>query len=221
MRVTTQMLNETARKSGFSFTGSSLLNQINQNGTNNGLLQALNKNNSASSNTLSKQNYEKLKKSADRLLEQAEKFAGKTGDSILDKFQEDEENKEIYTGVEDMIKSYNNTLKELQSLPGTLNNFYAGMLRQAAAENKEALQNIGVTVLKDGTLQADTNKMKEADPEYMKQVLKGTDSFAGKTAFLAARISDNAAVNMKSASNQYNAEGNIYSALMNRYDFRG
>lgn len=219
MRITTQMLNETARKSGLPFTCNTLLNQVSQNDTGNALLSALNKNNKTSLNTSQKNSYEKLKKSADQLLSRTEKFTAEDGSSLLDKFQEGGENKDIYTSLEDMVRGYNNTLKELQTLPGTLNDFYARMLRQAATENKEALSDIGITVSKDGTLNADTEKMKGADLESLKKVLSGPESFVEKTGFLASRISDNAAANLNSSSWQYNAAGDTYSALLNRYDF--
>ena len=220
MRITTQMLNNTARKGGFSFNCGTLLDQVNQTGTGNDLLQVLNQKNSTASNAAQKQKQEKLKKSADRLQQQAEKFVTKNGSSILDKYQGDGDNKEIYAGIEGMVAGWNDTQKQLQALPGTLNDFYGQMLRQAATENKEALSDIGITIGKDGSLKLDSDKMKKADIDSLKKVLSGSESFAEKMAFLAGRISDNAAVNMNSASGQYNATGDIYSAFVNRYDFR-
>lgn len=44
MRITTQMLNESAKKSGLPINNTSLLNYINGDETNNSLLEALNKN---------------------------------------------------------------------------------------------------------------------------------------------------------------------------------
>lgn len=221
MRITTQMLNNAARKGGIPFTCGTLLDQVNQTGTGTDLLQVLNQKNNIASNAAQKQKQEKLKKSADRLQQQAEKFVTGNGSSILDKYQEDGDNKEIYAGIEGLVAGWNDTQKQLQTLPGTLNDFYGQMLRQAATENKEALSDIGITIGKDGSLKLDSDKMKKADIDSLKKILSGSESFAEKTAFLAGRISDNAVANMNSASSQYNAAGDAYSAFVNRYDFRG
>lgn len=195
MRVTTQMLNETARRSGLPFACNTLLNQVNGGSTGNALLEALNnKKSSTYPNAGKRLNYEKLEKSANRL--------------------------QNYTNIEDLVENYNSTMKELRSLPDTMNDFYQYMLKQAATENKEALSSIGITIAKDGLLKVDADRMKQADMESIKKVLSGSESFGEKTAFLAGRISDNAGANAKSTSNQYNAAGNTYSALLNRYDFR-
>ncbi|MCM1495227.1 MAG: hypothetical protein NC089_05445 [Bacteroides sp.] len=219
MRITTQMLNNTAKKAGIPFTCGTLLNQVNSSGTGNNLLQALNQKNNTTSNVAQKQEQEKLKKSSDRLQQQAEKFAAENGNSILDNYQTDGENKEIYGTIEGMVTSWNDTRKQLQALPGTLNDFYGQMLSQAAVENKEALSDIGITIGKDGSLKLDSDKLKKADIDSLKKVLSGSESFAEKTRFLAGRISDNAAANMIHASSQYNAAGDVYSAFVNRYDF--
>lgn len=218
MRITTQMLNNTARKSGLPFTCGTLLDQVNPAATGNNLLQVLNQKNNTTTNGAQKQKQEKLKKSADLLQKQAEKFTA-DGNSILDKFQTDGENKEIYDEIEKMVAGWNDTQKQLQSLPGTLNDFYGQMLRQAATENKEALSDIGITIGKDGSLKLNSDKLKKAAIDSLKKVLGGSESFAEKTGFLAGRISDNASANMNSVSGQYNASGDMYSAFVNRYDF--
>lgn len=221
MRITTQMLNNTAKKSGLPFTCGTLLDQVNQNRTEADLLQILNQKNSGGSKAVQKQKQEKLKKEADNLQKQAGKFVTDKEGSLLDQFQAGGDNKEIYAGIEGMVAGWNNTQKELRALPGTLNDFYGQMLRQAAAENKDTLSAIGITVAKDGSLKLDSDKMKQADVESLKKVLGGSESFAEKAAFLASRISDNAEANMNSFSSQYNAAGDINSLLMNRYDFWG
>lgn len=219
MRITTQMLNETARKTGLPFTCNTLLDQVGGQNTGNALLDALNnKNSSVYPNAKNKKDYEKLEKTADRLQKQTEKFTDQG--SIWDKLTESNDPKEIYSDVEAMVKEYNSTVKALRSQPGTLNEFYQYMLKQAAGENKEALEKIGITVTKDGLLKVDGEKYKSADVESIRKAFGGSEGFAEKTAFLADRISDNAEANAKSASVQYNAAGNTYSALLNRYDFR-
>ena len=64
MRVTTQMLNESARRSGLP--NSSLLDHIGGNGKNT-LLDALDRKNSTAIDTENKKKYEKLGKTAEKL----------------------------------------------------------------------------------------------------------------------------------------------------------
>ena len=68
MRITTQMLNESARKAGLPINHTSLLNYIKSDGTQNALLDALNKSNETSVKTGS---YEKIEKEADNQLQAA------------------------------------------------------------------------------------------------------------------------------------------------------
>lgn len=219
MRITTQMLNETARKTGLTFTCNTLLDQLNGQTTGNALLDALNnKSSSVYPNAKNRTDYEKLEKTADRLQKQAEKFTDQA--AIWDKLTETDDPKDICSDIEALVKEYNSTLKELHSHPGTMNDFYQYMMKQAAGENKEALSNIGITVAKDGQLTIDKEKYKTADLESIRKALGGSEGFAEKSAFIAARISDNAQANARSASVQYNATGNTYSALLNQYDFR-
>lgn len=219
MRITTQMLNETARKTGLAFTCNTLLDQLNGQTTGNTLLDALNnKGDSTYLNAKDKKNYEKLEQTAGRLQEQAEKFTEQA--SIWNKIKETNDTTELYPDIEALVKEYNGTLKGLRSLPGTLNDFYRNMLKEAAGENKEALSGIGITISKDGSLEVDADKFKSADTESIQKIFGGSEGFAEKISFIAERISDNAQANARSTSVQYNAAGNTYSALLNRYDFR-
>lgn len=60
MRITTRMLNESARKAGLPVNNTSLLNYINNKGKGNTLLDALNKKKETTANLKQKNNYEKL-----------------------------------------------------------------------------------------------------------------------------------------------------------------
>ena len=66
MRVTTQMLNESARRSGLPINHSSLLDHIGGNGKNT-LLDALDRKNSTAIDTENKKKYVKLGKTAEKL----------------------------------------------------------------------------------------------------------------------------------------------------------
>ena len=101
MRITTQMINEGARKAGLQIHGRSLLDYIKTDSSDNSLLNALNSNNNNASinqsvNKISKNNFEKLEKSAESLQEKAEKFLLEGTNSILSKAAETQDNQQIF-----------------------------------------------------------------------------------------------------------------------------
>ena len=77
MRITTQMLNETAKRTGIPVNQTNLMSYINNNGSSNQstLLDALNKSKNQNVSTENTENYKKLKKEAGSLQDLAEKFA--------------------------------------------------------------------------------------------------------------------------------------------------
>lgn len=241
MRVTTQMLDISAKKTGLPFSyGNSLLDYVNntQAGSGNALLDALNKNGrtdntipntsgygngdiSALLGSLNRTSYEKLGKKAEELSSSAEMFQEKGTDSVFEKAKESGDKQAIYKGLENLISDYNETIKELQGTGDPLNAYYRQMLGEAASEDAEALKSIGVSIAKDGTLSLDKSTMKKADLESLEKVLGVSGTFTKKTAFVASRISENAQANAQSISSQYNGTGNVYASAASKYDFRG
>lgn len=219
MRITTKMLSETAKRAGITIRKTSLLDYINNDSSKNTLLNALDKTGAVDS--VRKISYEKLEKSADTLLKKAELFTEDGENNLFDKARESGSNQEIYDGVEAMMKSYNNTLKSLNTVSDTykLNAYYSKMLKEAAAESSEALSNVGITIAKDGTAVIDKDKLKAADIDSLEKAFGTSGTFSEKVAFLASRISDNAKANSESLSSLYGTTGNLYSALGSKYDF--
>ena len=218
MRITTQMLNESARKAGLPVNGTSLLNYINGN-SNNTLLNALNKSSATDAATNTK--YEKLEKAADQLSEAASVFMATGEDSLFSKARESGDNQDIYNAVEDFVGKYNSTLSALKNTSSTLNDYYSQMLKSAASDNKEALESIGITIAKDGSLSVDKDKLKEANIDTLEKVLGNTKGFTQKAAYVADRVSDNAHTNQSSLSSQYSSTGSLYSALASKYNLYG
>ncbi|MBD5494854.1 MAG: hypothetical protein HDR12_10885 [Lachnospiraceae bacterium] len=218
MRITTQMLNESARKAGLPINGTSLLNYINGN-SNNTLLNALNKN--SATDVATKTKYEKLEKAADQLSEAASVFMATGEDSLFSKARESGDNQDVYNVVEDFVGKYNSTLSALKNTSSTLNDYYSQMLKSAASDNKEALESIGITIAKDGSLSVDKDKLKEADIDTLEKVLGNTKGFTQKAAYVADRVSDNAHTNQSSLSSQYSSTGSLYSALASKYNLYG
>ena len=218
MRITTQMLNRSARKAGLPIHSASLLNYVKGN-SGNTTLGALTK--SSKTNTATRIKYEKLEKTADQLSEAASVFMESGKDSLFSKARESGDSRDICNAVEDFVGKYNNTLSALKNTSGTLNDYYSQMLNSAAFDNKEALESIGISVAKDGKLSVDKDKLKGADIDTLEKVLGNTTGFTKKAAYAAGRVSDNARTNQRSLSSQYSSTGSLYSSLANRYDLFG
>lgn len=220
MRITTQMLYESARKAGRPINNNSLLNYINNDSSQLSVMNALNKNHNVV-DTEKRSNYEKLEKAAEQLFQKAEVFSTEGENSIFAKAKESGSNQQIYDAAEALVENYNNTIKTLKTGSGALNDFYRQMLQETATENSEALKNIGITIAKDGTAVIDQEKMKTADIDSLEKALGPNGNFSKKVAFLAERIADHAEANAESLTSQYNSSGNLYSAMSGKYDFWG
>lgn len=220
MRVTTHMLNETAKKTGIPINQTNFLSYVNDESSDgNTLLDALDKKDKVSAETVS--NYKKMEKSAQSLEDQAKKLAQTGDDSFLEKFKNSEDKKEAYKAVEDYVKYYNASLSDLNKSPGMLDQYYSQMLQEAAGNNREQLEKIGITMNKEGTMSLNREKLYAASIEDIQNAFGGQGELASKTAFLADRIANYAQAGMESASSQYDARGNIYSQIASQFDFWG
>ena len=220
MRVTTQMLNESARKAGLPVNGTSLLNYVNGNSSNNTLLDALNKKKASAADTAKRQDYEKLEKSADELQQASESLLQAGENNLFERARSSGSKQEICDSVKKLLDSYNSTLKSLSSVSNTMNDFYRQMLTEAAGNQRESLEKLGITFGKDGSASVDMEKLQAADIDTLEKAFGKDSDFSGKTAFLASRISDNAQANIDSLTSGYRATGNAYSMSANKYDFR-
>ena len=221
MRVTTQMLNESARKAGLPVNRTSLLNYVNGNSSRDTLLNALNKKKASAADTARRQDYEKLEKSAGRLLQVSEDLRQEGENNLFERARSSGNWQEIYDSVNKLLESYNSTLKALSSASNTMNGFYRQMLTEAAGNHRESLEKLGITFGKDGSASVDMEKLQAADIDALEKAFGKDSDFSKKTAFLATRISDNAQANIENLSSGYNATGNSYSMSGNKYDFRG
>lgn len=222
MRITTQMLNESARKSGLPINNTSLLNYINGDETNNSLLEVLNKNRTTTVNTECKTNYEKLEQEADKLTQSTQIMLQEDERNLFKQAKESGDNQKVYDSIESLFENYNSTMTALKNASGTMNDFYRQMLTEAAEEEKESLESIGITFEKDGTASVDMEKVKVADLETLENIFGNESDFISKINFISTRISDNAEANIKSLSSTYSSVGNLYTTSMSsKYDFWG
>lgn len=227
MRITTQMLNETAKKTGIPINQNSLLSYLNDSGeaSGNTLLDALDKNGKVSS--AASKSYKKLEAAADKLQDSAEKLTAKGEESLFEKIknsseQDLEKNKEeLYSSIKTFLDNYNAALTELDKTSSPMNAYYSKELGLAASENSKALESLGVTAGKDGRLTLDSGKLKQASVDDIEKVFGAAGTFAVKSAFIAERVSDNAQANVESISSQYGPMGSLQSQLASKFDFWG
>lgn len=222
MRITTQMLNESARKAGLPVNNTSLLNYINNDGSDNSLLSALNKKTASAVDTENKKKYEKLGEEADKLTDAAAILLQDGEDNLFTQAKESGDMQKIYDSIECLFENYNSTMKALKNTSGSLNEFYRQMLSEASEENKENLAAIGITFDKAGTASVDMEKIKETDLETLQSMFGSKSEFVSKVNFISTRISDNAEANVESFSAAYSSDGNLYSgSIGSKYNFWG
>lgn len=226
MRITNQMLANSAAKSGIPIQRTSLLDIINNKSS-----QSLLRNTGKSMNTAStgamdilrKNNYEKLEDLSEKLKQSAEKLVGTDKDSAYDKAKESGDTKDILSDVNKMVEAYNATMKQLKTTGGTMNEFYRSQLKNIPAGSREALESIGITQAKDGSLSVDEKVLRSADADTLKEVLGGENGFTSRISLLGEHISKNASENVVSASNRYGSNGATYMEAFeaNKYNFFG
>lgn len=224
MRITTQMLADTSRKSGLPVLQGSLLDVLNKKKgtTSNSLMDALNRTKDTQLSTKQK-GYEELETAAGELALSASKLYAEGEDSLFAKAEESQDTTDIIKEIQTMAESYNKTLKLLKEAGGSLNNFYRQELKNAATENADLLSSIGITQNKDGSLVIDKKKLESADLETLKKVFNSDSDFAGLAAYIGIKSAENAAANASSITNQYNSKGMSYNDYFesNKYNYLG
>lgn len=221
MRVTTQMMENSAKRAGIPMARVSLLDYMSGSSDSNSLLDSIRKS-SSKNNTVQKTGYEKLEKEAEELQKRAEKFVEDGEDNMFTKAKESGTTEEIEKAVKDLVESYNNTVAATTKAGGVLNEYYLQNIKELASGNNEALSNVGITLGKDGKLQIDEAKLKSAGVENLEKAFGADNSFTSKLAFLASRISENAEAGAKSVASNYGSNGSLYSNYTgSKYDIWG
>ncbi|MBP3620350.1 MAG: hypothetical protein J6J16_01160 [Lachnospiraceae bacterium] len=220
MRITNQMLNESARKAGLDLNRPTLLDYMNKN-SNNTLYSALSKANQSTSDLMKKSNYEKLEKSSNELVDILNRLSDDGEEGLFSTAKKENDYKEIYNTIEKLINSYNNIIDNSKYITGTLESFYTKMLKEIPSEDSELLNSVGITVTKDDKIEFNSEKLKLVDTETLEKVFGNDSEFITKLAYVTSKIADNAEANVESLSSSYNQTGNIYSSVKNKYDFWG
>lgn len=225
MRITTQMINEGARKAGLPIQGNSLLNYLKKDksislfGSMNENLYGITGNTSVDS--VKKSSYEKLEKTANKLMDIVESFTAEGEKTLFSNAKETGNKEQIIQNAKSFVDSYNSTIKQLKSSDSTLDMYYKEMFDEVMNENKGVLESIGITQSSKGTLSLDETKMTDADLDTLESTLSGSGIFSAKIGFLASRVSANAQSNANSYSNLYSASGDIQSLLNSKHEWWG
>lgn len=222
MRITTQMLNQSAKRSGLDLNRPTLLDYMRNKGAGNALFSALSKSRQTNISTIKSTGFEKLDKEADKLTQSAQNLLEVGDKGIFEQAKISGNNQKIYDNIENMFDGYNDTLKALRNGSGTLNDFYRKMLVEASEEMKDSLEEHGITFDKDGTASVHMKKVKEMDFDTLEKLFGKDSDFVEKVEFISSRISDNAKANIESLGRGYSAKGNMHLGNgINRYDYRG
>lgn len=219
------MLNETAKKAGIPLNTTTLLDYINKDGDDvSSLLSGVNSSSSSSSLLKAKvsvNSYEDIKDSASELEESVAKLADEEGD-VFEKAKADNDTSELVSLIEETVENYNSLLEALQKSTSSLDLFYAKSLKELPESVSEELAAIGITVNKDGTLEAEPEKLKKADIDALENIFGSSSEFTEKLLFVASRIENNAEANIESVGSTYSQSANILSSYeSSKYDFLG
>ena len=124
MRITTQMLANSAAKSGIPLQRTSLLDIMNNSKSSTGLFGGMNgisgNKSTNAANILKKNNYAKQEEQAEQLKKSASKLADTGKDSVIAKAEESDSTKEVVSDISKMVEEYNATLKQLQKTGDTM-----------------------------------------------------------------------------------------------------
>ncbi len=127
------------------------------------------------------------------------------------------------TPLRQYLDSLQTSVEQLKTTGGTMNEFYLKQLKDIPAGSKEALESIGITQARDGSLIVDEKVFRNADADTLQKVLGGEEGFASKISFLGEHISKKASENVVSASSRYGSNGATYMGAFeaDKYNFFG
>lgn len=204
-------------EAGMSLTGNSLVNYLNGDDSDS-LVNSLGESHHSTANALSKGKYEKMREAAENLEQQAERMNETGGKSIYDKAKESGDFTEVQGEVKKLVSAYNTMLDKLRTDMTTMGRFYQQSLKEAAAENKDALKSIGISLDKNGRMNIDQEKFKSADAYKLESIFGADGTLSSKLNLIAGKVTESAEANLKSISSQYNAAGSSVDTLLRSYD---
>ncbi len=224
MRITTQMINEAARKSGLPINQNTLLDYMDNESNADTLLDALqSKSKDAyAADAAGLNNYKKLEKAAEELDAQAQRFMEEGNESFFEKAKDSGDTTEIYKEAKALLEKYNSLYSAMTGTSDTMSAFYRQSMAELVSSGKETLAAAGVSVGSDGSLKIDADKFKSASIDVLEQVFGGRDSLTTSLSFIASKIGNYANANLTSAASSYLKDGTLASSYYNnKFDFLG
>lgn len=174
-----------------STSGASLLNYINNSSddkNDNSIISVLQKNREAQTTRLqqilskyskessdSTSDYEKLISSAESVEASITTLTSTSEGNLFDSAVASGNSSQISVTISSFTSSYNSMVSSMNSLGGTVYSYYASSITATFTGSKEQLEEIGITMNEDGTLQLDSDKLGTAVTDKVKSVF-GSDS---------------------------------------------
>ena len=117
------------------------------------------------------------------------------------------DNSNLLKSVSNYVTAYNNTISNLTSCGGSLNNSFKTEFLEAFKGNSEAFANLGITMSTDGKLSIDQDKLKAAKAEDIQKLLGASSKYVKNISSSVNSIDTiiNKALAMRSTN--YNANG--------------
>lgn len=219
MRITNQMMNQTAEQSKIPINQVSLAKILNNNASENSIASQLP---SAKADSADSALYEAMEEAAKELQEAAGRLTAEGEESLFEKSGAETDTTAIVSAVQSFIETYNDTMKALSEGSSTLDKYYADQLKALAGQHAEGLKALGVSQGADGTLSVDKKTLQSADVEALASLFGPDSSFVSRSAYIAGRVAENAAANAESVSSRYTASGDLTSGFnSSKYDFWG
>lgn len=220
MRVTSTMTNEASMQAGMPLGGGTLASYLNGDSSNS-LVNSLGEKHHTLSDSIMRKSYQKTKETAEKVEQYAEKLNQGGDNSIYEEARKSGDASAVYEEVEKLASAYNEMLDKIRTDTSTLGRFYQSSLKEAAAENKDALKGIGITLDKNGRMSVDKEKLKAADIDRVESIFGAAGTLSSKLGLIAGKIAESAEANLKSVSSQYNAAGSSVDSLIRSYDAKG
>ena len=142
---------------------------------------------------------------------------------------EEEQKKEIVSGVKDLVEQYNAIYHNLDELGGSVNTIFLNKMKQLMGNCEDELKKVGVSVNKNGTLSLISKTLENADLNTLKDVFCKSNGITDKLIEKAEYIESNASSTIQvmnrmygtqtsynkygTSSAYYGSSGNWYSAL--------
>ncbi len=216
MRITNQLLTNTARKGGITLNRRTLLDML-------GYSSATVGSNLGAYSSVKTTSYTKLEKASKELTQNAKKLTASDEKSLFGKALISGSTKDITSTVSDMVEQYNQTLRQLGTTGDVMGKLYKQELGAIFEDNKEALKSVGITQEKDGSLTVDEKVLQSADIDTLKKIFGSGSDFSSRLGAVGGYVNKYATANLDSITSTYSSNGTAYTSASctAKYNFWG